>query len=645
MFVVARLGVLALMVAAATAAVSGPWARGAEATAGPPPGHRSPERGSTLALSVALAGGMVSLAVLAWAFLTEDWRFATVVGHARPDVPWTLRVAAIWAGPEGSLLLWTTVLAAAALVTRRLAVSILPGRLLAAITAAYGLVLVTVADPFERLAAPPGAGNGLQPVLEHPAMLWHPPVLYLGLIALLIPSVLFVDREPDQRPRSAVGWTLPAALALLAAGLATGSNWAYVELGWGGYWAWDPIENAGLVAWLAGAALLHRTGSPPDPIGVDRIGADGTEGDRGAPWPRSVTVLGVVPGLAAVWATTITRTGVLNSVHSFANRPTLRLMLLAIAGAFTVAVLWLALGNGRGPGPSSATAARTPRSTAGFVAVGLAAVVVAVGTYEPALETLVRDRAFTVSGRFYSLLLWPIAVAGSTLRVRAVLGAEPTSRTRSASTGANGTTLSAAVVGAVGAMMIVTADVGVAGLALAAAGGAVAASSLLDPGAIPAGGRSRLAHLGIGVLMVGVAGTMAATTDTVVVLTDAEASTPVGVVVHRGVDIVSGDGTTEAVAAVELTVDGRTETFHPRLVSYPATGGESSEVDTDRGWLTDFQVTLIDADATGATYRISRHPRMSLVWLGAALTTVGLAATAVARRRNRLQSGTVPAVP
>ena len=596
MFLVARLGVLLLTVAAAGAVVIG----------GRRPG---PGRAGSFFLMLSTAGGALALGVLGWAFLTEDWRFATVVGHARPDVPFTLRLAAIWAGPEGSLLLWTTMLALAAWVAGSLSDSSVAARLLGATTAAYGVVVATVADPFERLAAPPGAGNGLQPVLEHPAMLWHPPVLYLGLIGLILVSALAVGGSGG-RLDPTLSWIVPVALGLLTAGLATGANWAYVELGWGGYWAWDPIENAGLVAWLAGGALLHRLGSP-------------ASDEPAPPAPRSVLLVAAVPGVAAVWATTITRTGVLNSVHAFADRPTLRLMLLTIAAVFTAAVTGRVLLGDRvdGTGPPSAPSAR---SLAGFAVVGLAAVVVAVGTYEPALEMLVRDDTFVVSGRFYSLLLWPVAVGGGLLRVRAAVRTERPNRV-----------LIAAVVGAVVAMVVVTAGAGAAGLALAAAGGAVAGSAFIDGRSFERRG-SAVAHLGIGLLLVGVAGTTAATTETVAVLTDAEATTSIGSVTHRGVEIVDGNGTRRAVATLDVTTDGRTRTFQPSLVSYVATGGESAEVDTDRGWLADTQVVLMDADADRATYRISHQPRIALVWLGSALTTMGLMATAVGRR---------PAVP
>ncbi len=603
MFLVARLGVL-LLTGAATLAVAARW-----------------PRLRTAALIGSVAGGLMALGVLGLAFLTEDWRFATVVGHARPDVAWTLRVAAIWAGPEGSLLLWTTMAATAALAVTRLGSSALPGRLLAATTAAYGLVVLTEADPFERMEAPPGAGNGLQPVLEHPAMLWHPPVLYLGLIAILIPTALSVG-NPGRRETGAIAWTLPLALALLTSGLATGANWAHVELGWGGYWAWDPIENAGLVAWLAGASLLHRLGG-------------GMDAEPEASWSLPATAVAVVPGIAAIWATTITRTGVLNSVHAFAERPTLRVMLLSIAVVFTATMFLLA--SVRRSKDGEPRPAPPIRSVAGFVAIGLAAIVVAVGTYEPALERLVGNEPFIITGRFYSLLLWPIAVVAAVLRIRAVI--------RSSTPRGSTQGLAGSVGGAVLAMLVVTAAAGAPGLVLAAAGGAIAGSTIFDRRPDPSAGRSRLAHVGVGVLMVGIAGTTATVAETVVVLTDVEAATALGVVNHRGIDIVDGGGTSEAIASVDITMGGRTRTFHPRLVSYRSTGGESTEVDTDRGWAADVQVALIDADADRATYRLVRLPRISLVWIGAALITIGFGNTArVRRRQSRLQPDGEPAV-
>ena len=602
MFLLGQIGLVTLVVAsAATALVPGP------------PGLIRRWTAITAA-----AGGGLTVLVLAVAFAAEDWRFAYTVGHARPGVAWPLRVAGLWAGPEGSLLLWTTLLAVATVVTTGFGASVWSSRLLASTTAAYGMVLLTVSYPLEQLPAPPGRGNGLQPVLEHPAMIWHPPILYLGLIALLVPAawILGAGSDPERRTMPAAsGPALALALALLTAGLATGANWAHVELGWGGYWAWDPIENAGLVAWLAAASMLHRFGPATN-------GDELEQPKSNMLWPAAAI------GAAVIWATTITRTGVLSSVHAFADQPRLRAALLIIATLFTATVSAVAFLGHRSSVHSKDRQPNRSRSRIASVMVLVAAVVVAIGTYEPVVEVLVFDDPFTLSGRFYTLLLWPIAVVGAGARVWASVkvGAQVSSAP-----------LAAAVVGAVVAMIVVGAAVGPFGLGLAAAGGAVATTSLVDGN----GGRSRgwVTHLGIGLLLIGIAGTTATTRTTVVALIDQQAETPVGLVIHRGVELEGGPGTEEAVATLEVidadagnAADSRI--FNPRLVRYRQTGGTSAEIDTQRGWLSDTQVVLLDADSERATYRISRHPRISLIWLGSGLTVVGLLVGAAGGRAN-----------
>ncbi len=572
---------------------------------------------------VSALGGSTAVAVLARAFAVNDWRLVYTVGHSRPDIASPLRIAGVWAGPEGSLLLWTTMLAMTVLVLARTPQA-WPSRLIGLLTGAYGLTLLTVSQPFERLPAPPGSGTGLQPVLEHPAMVWHPPILYLGLIGLLVPTALILGTRRAAADGQLVRQSLLLALAALTAGLATGSNWAYVELGWGGFWAWDPIENAGLIAWLAGGSMLHR------------LAPVKSTDDREVGWSPAVLVLAAITAISVIWATTITRTGVLNSVHSFANEPTLRAVLLTIAGCFTVGALVLAFTSARTPSADGSTAERrTGVSLHGALVLILAAIAVAVGTYEPAIEVLLSSNPFELSGRFYTMLLWPIAVAGAAARCWATVKRA----------GWSNAALATPVVGAVTALAGVglglgSSGVGPFGLILAAAGGAVIGAAGFDrlvTGRNAAGTTSPVSgwaiHLGIGVLLVGIAGSMAATSLNVVALVDQEAATEVGLVVHRGVELEAGSGTDEAVATLELLEPGSSTptTFQPRLVSYVRTGASSAEVATDRGWWVDTQVVLLDAGRGQATYRINRHPGMTLVWLGAAITTLGLAVEALRR--------------
>jgi cytochrome c biogenesis factor len=206
------------------------------------------------------------------------------------------------------------------------------------------------------------------------------------------------------------------------------------------------------------------------------------------------------------------------------------------------------------------------------------------------------------------------------------------------------TLLATAAAAAVGAMLLVGAEVGGFGLILAAAGGSVVGVSVAEtvarghagtktgPTRRSPGTTGPLAHLGLGVLVVGIAGTLGASTETVVILTDQQARTSIGTLHHGGIELRDGPGTLEAVATVDLITgtdgdgaSGKVRRFEPMLISYLGSGASSAEVDTGRGLLTDVQVTLIDGDADRATYRVSRQPGMTLVWTGSALLVLGLA--------------------
>ncbi len=582
-----------------------------------------------MALTVAVAGAWLSTGILAMAFATSDWRLSYVTNHARPDIAWPLRVSGLWAGPEGSLLLWSTMMVTGALIAAvvdRTAQSSSPSAgaepnsdtsTRAGWTAAHGpavliaachsAIAFSLANPFETLEAPPASGTGLQPVLEHPAMVWHPPLLYAGLVALTIPAGLAVsaaaaERQGGRSVQRAMLW----ALALLTVGLSTGANWAYVELGWGGYWAWDPIENAGLIAWLLAGATIHRL-------------------DPGRSAGRLVTALAVLPAVAALWATTITRTGVLSSVHSFANQPGLRAALLVVAGAITIAVAGVAAAIHPTMTPNTRTElSRHVGSPPSRPAAGVllaAAGLVAVGTYQPAFANLLGGDDAITGPAFYALMMWPLVVAGAIARVAAAT--QP---------GSQRPIILSAVVGALSAMMLAGARSGVLGLVLASSGGAVVGALVYRSATTRHVGGSSLAHIGIGVLLVGVGGALGSSTDTVQVVT--QVTTPVEPgdgspafdVLFEEIELVEGGGVRRAIASV--VVDGRN--LQPALVSFVRSGATSVETATDRGWSTDVQVSLVDADANRAIMRISRQRLMSLVWLGVAMIALGFATSAIA---------------
>ncbi len=545
------------------------------------------------ALGAACLSAAVSLVVLVNAFVGSDWSSRYVADHTRSGLSPLLRLAGLWAGPEGSLLLFGAGVALVALLASRRAGTFSTSGAAtagvgAAITLGFAVVSVVAASPFEQLPVPAIDGLGLQPVLEHPAMVWHPPILYAGLVGLLLPAILVAGRL---LARDSVVGAVPTSViavptALLTIGLATGARWAHVELGWGGYWAWDPIESAGLVAWLCGVAAVHLRRSSP---------------------PRLLALVLVLPGVAAIWATTLTRVGLVDSVHAFADRPALRIGLLLVAATTSLLLLGpIVLSPGAPPRPS---VEETLGRRVAAAVVGAAAVIVAIGTYEPLVEAGIGGDALSIAGWFFARALWPVIVVGAI----AVIATDK-ARWWPA-------------VGALLAVAVTPFSAGAFGLVVAASGGATAASAMAAPGRTA----GRLAHVGVGIFLIGVAGTMASTVESVVLFADQPVEVAGRVLVHRGIDIEIDDVTSSAVARVD--VDG--VRLEPRLTRHERRGVSTAEVAALSSFGGEFQLVLLDGSAASADYRVVSHPRMLLVWLGAAVIAAGLVMRRVTPAQSR----------
>jgi len=258
--------------------------------------------------------GLLTLAILALlaVFLDDQFQIQYVAQHSSRDLPLYLKISAVWAGQEGSLLLWAFLQALfAALVvgypsdrTRPL----IPWAtvFLSLITAFFTAVTLLLSNPFAQLATMPPDGQGLNPLLRHPGMIFHPPTLYLGYVGLAVPFALalaaLVTRQVEDWPAAARRWTL-AAWLFLGLGLLLGARWAYDVLGWGGYWGWDPVENAGLLPWFTATALLH--------------GAVMQQQRGSFCWWN--VILAVLSFVLVLFGTFTTRSGLIQSVHAFAR--------------------------------------------------------------------------------------------------------------------------------------------------------------------------------------------------------------------------------------------------------------------------------------------------------------------------------------
>ncbi len=257
----------------------------------------------------------LSFACLAYAFFTNDFSVAYVANHSNSKMPDLYRFAGVWGGHEGSLLLWDFML-----VSWMLAVSFfsrqLPLEMVARVLGVMGLIAVGfllfmlfTSNPFLRLVDVPPDGKDLNPLLQDPGLVFHPPMLYMGYVGLAVPFAFAIAALVQGKLDAAwARWTRPwatAAWICLTLGIALGSWWAYYELGWGGWWFWDPVENASFMPWLVGTALIHSL-AVTEKRGLFRN------------W---TIIMAITAFSLSLLGTFLVRSGVLTSVHAFATDP------------------------------------------------------------------------------------------------------------------------------------------------------------------------------------------------------------------------------------------------------------------------------------------------------------------------------------
>jgi cytochrome c-type biogenesis protein CcmF len=288
----------------------------------------------------ALCGTLfVCFVLLELAFLRSDFSFELVATHSSTTTPAFYRATAVWSSQEGSLLLWVVLLSAwssaVLFITRNRAREIAPyaTAVLLALAAFFCCLLIFLESPFAQLSPTPAEGTGLNPLLRHPSMMIHPPMLYSGYTLFAVPFAFAVGALVTRR--LGLEWirtTRPFALAAwlcLGIGVVLGARWSYAELGWGGYWAWDGVENAALMPWLTGTAFLHSV-MIQERRGMLKV------------WNVSLVL---ATGILAILGTFVVRSGILESIHAFGAStlgvPFLVLITLMIAGSIALVVIRL----------------------------------------------------------------------------------------------------------------------------------------------------------------------------------------------------------------------------------------------------------------------------------------------------------------
>ena len=609
-------------------------------------------------MRLALPAANLQLALLAFAFgalihafVVSDFSLSIVVANSHSAKPMLYKVSGTWGNHEGSLLLWVLILALfgasvawwggnlpMALRARVLAVQ-------ASIAVAFDAFMLFTSNPFERVPFPPADGTDLNPLLQDPGLAFHPPFLYLGYVGLSMAfsfavAALIEGKVDAAWARWVRPWTL-AAWIFLTIGIGLGSWWAYYELGWGGWWFWDPVENASFMPWLIAAALLHSA------IVVEKRET-----------LKSWTVLLAILGFSfSLIGTFIVRSGVITSVHAFASDPTRGVFILAILGLFIGGSLTL-----------FAFRANAMRSNAVFGLVSresglvfnnlllvVAAFVVLVGTIWPLIAELAFGQKLSVGPPFFNITFTPFMVAlALVLPVGAMLPWKRARLARAAAVLWPGLVLAIAV----GALMwaVRTGD-----SALAPIGAALAVwvvlGALADLGERIRLGRAgagetirrlvslpradwgkTVAHAGFGILIFAISGIMSGEVDDIRVVQIGE-TFKLDRYELRLDEVAPVRGPNYQAERATLTlwdngVDRGQLVAEKRF--YPVAQMPTTEAGIDRGFTRDVYVVIGDAQEDGArAVRTFIKPFANWIWAGAIIMALG-GVLSLTDRRYRL---------
>jgi cytochrome c-type biogenesis protein CcmF len=525
--------------------------------------------------SLRAAAATLALAVvaLARAIVHLDYSLSYVADVASRSLSGPYRLAGLWAGMEGSLLLWAAVVAVVAIASPTARGASAPRdrtiatAALAVLVGALAAASRFTADPFRTLSVPAIDGAGVTPILEHPAMLVHPPLLYAGLATtapLFAITVAAAWRnELDDGWREAARRLALIAWTTLTVAMTIGAAWAYAELGWGGFWAWDPIENGVLLPWLVLVVVVHALRR-----------SKGSARRAG----RVDAALAAAAFLAALTGAALTRSGAAASVHAFAQTAGVGRALSAIGAASLVTAV-IALARVRRPPADDPEHVVDPLDRlllAQHVVLLVIIAIVAIGTIGPVVQTWFGGRKRAISGHYFAALTAPAAVALVVL----LLASRPWQRERSAA--------------------------------------------------------SRVAHLGLVVLLVGFAAGAWSSDATALLAPGGSTSIAGHRVVVGTVEVLTTARYQRLVVPVQLWIDGDVVTLRPELDIYETRGVALAETVTRVGWRRDVQFAVRQVTPEGDV-RLEAHdrPGVLLVWLGAALLAAGgLLGLSRGRRRS-----------
>jgi c-type cytochrome biogenesis protein CcmF len=590
-----------------------------------------------------------SFGALTYAFVTSDFSLKVVVENSHTLKPMLYKVSGVWGNHEGSMLLWVLILAlfggAAALFGGNL-----PATLRARVIGVQGSIgvaflafILFTSNPFLRLAIPPMNGDDLNPLLQDPGLAFHPPFLYLGYVGLSMTFSFAVAALLEGRVDAAWGrwvrpWTL-AAWVFLTIGIGLGSWWAYYELGWGGFWFWDPVENASLMPWLFAAALLHSA------IVVEKRET-----------LKSWTILLAIMAFGfSLIGTFLVRSGVITSVHAFANDPERGVFILLILAIFMggALALFTIRANAMQAKGVFSLVSRESALVINNILLAVSSFVVFIGTIWPLIAEAFWGRKLSVGAPFFNAAFTPFFVA---LAIMLPIGAiMPWKRARMGATVKKlipSMILAFAVLGLIWSIQTEKTLLGPIGLALGTwlVAGAVQDLLLRTGKSVNLGRLIRLpradwgrllAHGGLGITMAGIAGLTAWTVEDIRVVQVGETFEVAGYTIALE-KVERGQGPNYITTMATMGVfegDRKVATLHPEKRSYPVAQMPTTEAGIDNGFLRDVYLVIGDIQSNGGwAVRTYIKPLANWIWGGTIIMAFG-GLLSLSDRRYRVAAG------
>jgi cytochrome c-type biogenesis protein CcmF len=569
----------------------------------------------------------IAFVTLAWSFYINDFSVLYVAEHSNSQLPTIYRFGAVWGGHEGSLLLWIFLLSTWTFLVAQLSKA-LDEFMVARVIGVLGLVItglllfvLTTSSPFERLIPAAPDGRSLNPLLQDPGLVFHPPMLYMGYVGFSVAFAFAIASLLSGRLDAAwARWSRPwttAAWIFLTLGIALGSWWAYYELGWGGWWFWDPVENASFIPWLVGTALLHS-------LAV-------TEKRGGF---KSWTVLLAISAFSlSLLGTFLVRSGVLTSVHAFATDPKrgifILIFLVLVVGSSLVLYAWRAPKSSIG-GKFSLTSRET------FILLGnvflvVSAASVLLGTLYPLLIDALHLGKISVGPPYFNSVFVPIMIP-----LLVLMGVGPWTSWKNSNLISVIKRLWLAAVVAVLAAVVIPAIMGeftwLSSLGFLLAFWVIASGALQVIRQAKAGKPTRsfigmqVAHLGIAVFVIGVTMVGAYQEEKDVRMLAGETVSVGGYQIQlQAVNAVPGPNYKAMQGTFLLTRNGKLEaTMYPEKRSYFSSTMPMTEAAIDVGLTRDIYVSLgEELEDKAWAVRVYYKPFVDWIWGGCLLMALG----------------------